>query len=1059
MGETVAMTSLPAPRRPSRRGRLARRRAALGGLRTCAASVLACVVVVPLVGTGAAAATPAAAGGAIGTVALPSASSPLPPGARIVGPSAGSTEVTVEVSLEPRDPAALEAFTRSVTTSGSPEAGHFLAPGRFGPTFGASPAAVDATRAWLDSAGLRPGPVAPDRLFMSATGTVAQLDAAFAAPLVDVRLPDGRVVRQAAGAPRVPASLAGVVAGVIGLSTEAPSRPHLVAGTGAVRATPSVGAPGPRLGPTPCAAAQSLGQGTWTADQLASAYGLSTLYGQGRIGAGQSVALYELEGFNPTDIQGYESCYGVNASVSTVAVDGGPTGPQHGEAALDIEVVAGLAPFSSIVVYAGPNDGGAGPLDTYSKMINDDSARVISTSWGGCEGPGGIPPSEQQAETVLFQQAAAQGQTVFAASGDSGSSDCYNPNAGNLSTALWVDDPADQPNVTGVGGTSLTNIATTPPAETVWNNGPAGGAGGGGISVDFAAPSWQQIPDAQNSFTRFNCGPSANQQCREVPDVSASSDPAHGDAILWDGYWYPIGGTSAAAPLWAALTADDAQGCGTAVGALNPKLYPAGAGGSPPFNDITAPGNNDLFYSGIGPKHYPATPHYDLASGWGTPQATSLLSTLTGSSAGCPAVTGLSSAQGPATGGQTVTIGGNGFGSGMPAVHFGGAAAAVVAHSPTSVTVVTPDVTYGGQATVTVSTSGTAAGTSAGVPMAQYTFISPQVTAVVPRRGPTQGGTTVTVSGSDFLGATSVRFGGSPASFSVVSAGTIVATAPSGPAAGATVDVSVTGPDGTSPPSAADRFTFALPGYWLTGSDGGIFNFGHAGYFGSTGAMPLNEPVVGMAATPDDGGYWLVASDGGIFSFGDAGYYGSTGAMVLNRPIVGMASTPDGNGYWLVASDGGIFSFGDAGFHGSTGAITLNRPVVGMAATTDGNGYWLVASDGGIFSFGDAGFHGSTGAIALNRPVVGMAATAGALGYWLVASDGGIFSFGDAGFHGSTGAIALNRPVVGMATSLTGNGYWLVASDGGIFSFGDAGFSGSTGAIALNRPIVAMAST
>ena len=98
-----------------------------------------------------------------------------------------------------------------------------------------------------------------------------------------------------------------------------------------------------------------------------------------------------------------------------------------------------------------------------------------------------------------------------------------------------------------------------------------------------------------------------------------------------------------------------------------------------------------------------------------------------------------------------------------------------------------------------------------------------------------------------------------------------------------------------------------------------------------------------MAPTPDGKGYWLVASDGGIFSFGDAGFYGSTGAITLNKPIVGMAPTPDGKGYWLVASDGGIFSFGDAGFYGSTGAITLNQPIVGMAPTPDGKGYWLVA--------------------------------------------------------------------------------------------------------------------
>ena len=103
-----------------------------------------------------------------------------------------------------------------------------------------------------------------------------------------------------------------------------------------------------------------------------------------------------------------------------------------------------------------------------------------------------------------------------------------------------------------------------------------------------------------------------------------------------------------------------------------------------------------------------------------------------------------------------------------------------------------------------------------------------------------------------------------------------------------------------------------------------------------------DTPVVGMASTPDGQGYWLVASDGGIFTFGDAGFYGSEGGAPLHDPVVGMASTPDGKGYWLVASDGGIFTFGDAGFYGSTGALTLNSPVVGMASTPTGKGYWLV---------------------------------------------------------------------------------------------------------------------
>ncbi|MGH8978013.1 MAG: M15 family metallopeptidase [Acidimicrobiia bacterium] len=225
------------------------------------------------------------------------------------------------------------------------------------------------------------------------------------------------------------------------------------------------------------------------------------------------------------------------------------------------------------------------------------------------------------------------------------------------------------------------------------------------------------------------------------------------------------------------------------------------------------------------------------------------------------------------------------------------------------------------------------------------------------------------------------------------------------------------------------------------GTRSNVYAFGAAAFLGAN-RTTLNRPVVGMAATRSHGGYWLAASDGGVFAFGDAVFFGSTGGIRLNRPIVGMAATPSGGGYWLVASDGGIFAFGDAGFFGSTGGVRLNRPIVGMAATPSGGGYWLVASDGGVFAFGDAPFLGSLGGITLNRPIVGMAAAATG-GYWLVASDGGIFAFGGAGFFGSTGSLRLARPIVGMAATATGAGYWMVASDGGMFAFGAAPFYGS----------------
>jgi hypothetical protein len=257
----------------------------------------------------------------------------------------------------------------------------------------------------------------------------------------------------------------------------------------------------------------------------------------------------------------------------------------------------------------------------------------------------------------------------------------------------------------------------------------------------------------------------------------------------------------------------------------------------------------------------------------------------------------------------------------------------------------------------------------------------------------------------------------------------------------------------------ADDYIVSLEGlpsgYWVMGRDGGIFTYGAAKFFGSTGDRRLNAPPIGFDATPQGDGYWLVASDGGIFSFGGARFHGSTGNIRLNKPVVDMASTGDGSGYWLVASDGGIFAFGNAPFLGSTGNIKLNKPIVGMAATPSGGGYWLVASDGGVFSYGDAGFFGSTGNIALAQPIVGMTPTAAGRGYWMVAADGGIFAFGDAGFRGSLPSVGVSKTAVRMESA--GDGYYVLAQDGTIRSFGPApmfGHPGSLGIVARDMAVV-----
>jgi hypothetical protein len=247
------------------------------------------------------------------------------------------------------------------------------------------------------------------------------------------------------------------------------------------------------------------------------------------------------------------------------------------------------------------------------------------------------------------------------------------------------------------------------------------------------------------------------------------------------------------------------------------------------------------------------------------------------------------------------------------------------------------------------------------------------------------------------------------------------------------------------------------PGYWQVGSDGGIFTFGSAHFYGSTGSLRLNQPVVGMASTPDGKGYWLVAADGGVFTFGDASFYGSTGSMHLNKPIIGIVPTIDGRGYWLVASDGGIFTFGDATFYGSTGASHLAYPITAMAPAFLGGGYWMVDANGQVFSFGDAKYEGEPTFAPGGYRITGMAGTTNSNGYWLASANGNVASFGNAVTYGSPLNNGVNGAIVGMATSADGEGYWLQGSDGGIFSYGDAVYEGSMGGQHLNAPMVGIA--
>jgi hypothetical protein len=255
-------------------------------------------------------------------------------------------------------------------------------------------------------------------------------------------------------------------------------------------------------------------------------------------------------------------------------------------------------------------------------------------------------------------------------------------------------------------------------------------------------------------------------------------------------------------------------------------------------------------------------------------------------------------------------------------------------------------------------------------------------------------------------------------------------------------------------------------GYWLVGSDGGIFSFGSAPFYGSTGATKLQRPVVGITPTADDGGYWLVASDGGIFAFGDAVYHGSipgiglapagsSSPKRLNAPIVGMVPSADGGGYFMVAADGGVFAFGDAKFAGSCPGIGgCSGAAVAVMPDASGNGYWLVTATGHVYAFGDAVNYGAPGSQSV--PVTSAVRTTDGGGYWILLSNGTVDAYGDAtNLGGPVGDVGGLDPATAIFTTSDGNGYWVASANGSVYNYGDAPNDGGMAGQHLNGSIIA----
>ena len=316
--------------------------------------------------------------------------------------------------------------------------------------------------------------------------------------------------------------------------------------------------------------------------------------------------MFEEQGNLTSDIAAYQKCYGTNAPIAYSEVDGGPPVTAGGEATLDIDNVISIAPKAAQIVYQGKDFSTTSTLDVYNAIISDDKASIITTSYGICESEL-VGSSFVSSENTLFQEAASQGQSLFDATGDNGSDDCSDQTVSG-------DDPATQPFVTAVGGTTLSSYS--PRQESGWIG------SGGGISQSFDMPSYQtgaapSLHVIGADASGAPCGAVAGKYCREEPDVSLLADPNTGFIDYLDGAWGTTGGTSGAAPIWAAWAAlvNSSASCGGKnIGFVNPALYSfAGSAYAADFNDITT-GNNDIDSNG----HYFTRTGYDMVTGLGT---------------------------------------------------------------------------------------------------------------------------------------------------------------------------------------------------------------------------------------------------------------------------------------------------------------------------------------------------------------------------------------------------------------------------------------------------------
>jgi len=456
----------------------------------------------------------------------------------------------------------------------------YLSRADFARGYGARADDLAQVREFAERRGFELRETAGARRAVRLAGPADRLARAFGVSLRRLEHPGG-AFRGRRGVVVVPPEIRDAVVGVFGLDARPLLRPHVRRAT-----DPSVTG--------------------YPVTAVAAAYGFPPAL----TGAGQCVGVLEFGGgFAAADLERFFAGLGLRGPTPVVVgVDGAtnaPTGAGDGpdaEVELDLEIVGALAPAAELVAYFAPNTE-QGFVDALTTAVHDAEHRpsVVSISWGAAEETWSL--EARAALETAAQDGALQGVTVVAASGDQGAAD------GEPAGTRAVDFPASSPYVLGGGGTRLTLVGGTVEGEVVWNDLAEGeGATGGGVSEAFPLPSYQDgvgVPGAPNGFVG-----------RGVPDVAADADPDTGYATIVDGAPAVLGGTSAVAPLWAALLARFAEGLGRPLGYANPLLYAPSARGG--FRPITA-GNND---------GYSAGPGWNPCAGLGSPRAALLLQAL-----------------------------------------------------------------------------------------------------------------------------------------------------------------------------------------------------------------------------------------------------------------------------------------------------------------------------------------------------------------------------------------------------------------------------------------------